>query len=226
MIIPALNEEEAIGYVLRELPADLVDQVIVVDNGSTDGTAEIARALGAQVVKEPARGYGAACLRGISLVHPDTEVIVFLDGDYSDYPEELDLLVEPILAGGADMVIGSRARGRHEEGALTPQQIFGNWLATRLIKMIWKYNYTDLGPFRAIRVDALQRLNMRDANFGWTVEMQIKALKARLRVAEVAVRYKKRRGQSKVSGTVSGSIKAGAKILFTIARYLCVSVVE
>jgi len=218
-VIPALNEEEAIGFVLRELPRNLIDQIVVADNGSTDGTAEIARREGADVVLEPERGYGAACLRGLSIVKESTEIIVFLDGDYSDYPEDLSVIVEPIIAGRADMVIGSRSRGERERGSLMPQQVFGNWLATRLIKLVWGHEYSDLGPFRAIRSESLQQLQMSDSNFGWTVEMQIKALKHRLRIEEVPVRYKRRRGQSKVSGTLSGSIKAGMKILYLIAKY-------
>ncbi|MEW6730014.1 MAG: glycosyltransferase family 2 protein [Acidobacteriota bacterium] len=219
IVIPALNEEQSIGRVLNELPKGLVDQVIVADNGSTDRTAEVAREHGAEVVIEPLRGYGAACLRALCQVKPDTDIIAFLDGDYSDYPEDLAMIVEPIMAGRADMVIGSRARGEREQGALTPQQIFGNWLATRLIKLIWGFNYTDLGPFRAIQADKLQELRMCDANFGWTVEMQIKALKHQLRIEEVPVRYRRRIGKSKVSGTLSGSMKAGVKILYLIAKY-------
>jgi glycosyltransferase involved in cell wall biosynthesis len=219
VVIPALNEEQAIGYVLDELPKEKIEQIIVADNGSTDKTAEVARRKGADVVFEPVRGYGAACLRGLSRLRDDIDVVVFLDGDYSDYPEELSLIVEPILNNRADMVIGSRSRGEHERGSLTPQQVFGNWLATRLIKILWGFDYSDLGPFRAIRAESLKQLQMRDNNFGWTVEMQIKAVKQRLRIEEVPVRYKKRRGQSKVSGTISGSLKAGFKILYLIAKY-------
>ncbi len=219
VIIPALNEEKAIGHVLAELPNKLIYQVIVVDNGSRDLTSEIARRAGAEVIFEPKRGYGAACLRGLSLIKPDVDIIVFLDGDYSDYPEEINLLIAPILNNLADMVIGSRALGMKEKGSLTPQQVFGNWLATRLIKLFWGFNYSDLGPFRAIRAKSLQQLKMQDHNFGWTVEMQIKALKHQLKIQEVPVRYKKRLGKSKISGTLSGTIKAGAKILYLIAKY-------
>lgn len=219
VIIPALNEEKAIGYVLAELPNELIYQIIVVDNGSNDLTAEIAHRAGAEVVFEPKRGYGAACLRGLSLIKTEVEIIVFLDGDYSDYPEDLSLLISPILNNSADMVIGSRALGERQTGSLTPQQVFGNWLATRLIKLFWGFDYSDLGPFRAIRAKSLQQLQMQDHNFGWTVEMQIKALKHSLKIKEVPVRYRKRLGKSKISGTLSGTIKAGAKILYLIVKY-------
>lgn len=220
VIIPALDEEQAIGQVLNELPSSLATQVIVVDNGSRDATAEVARRAGAEVVKEPKRGYGAACLRGLRELRADIDIIAFLDGDYSDYPEELAALVSPIIAGRADFVIGSRVRGEREQGSLTPQQQFGNWLATRLIKLFWRFDYSDLGPFRAIRADRLHEMGMSDMNFGWTVEMQIKALRLNLAIEEVPVRYRRRRrGQSKVSGTLIGSAKAGAKILYLIAKY-------
>lgn len=219
VVIPALNEEQAISHVLKDLPKELIYQIVVVDNGSKDKTAITAQKLGAEVVFEPKRGYGAACQKGLSLVSPEVEIIVFLDGDYSDYPEELNLIIEPILSNKADMVIGSRSLGQREMGALTPQQVFGNWLATRLIKIIWGFDYSDLGPFRAIRASSLKLLEMSDTNFGWTIEMQIKALKHQLKIKEVAVRYKKRLGKSKISGTLTGSIKAGIKILYLIAKY-------
>jgi glycosyltransferase involved in cell wall biosynthesis len=192
--------------------------VIVADNGSTDDTARAAREQGAQVVSEPRRGYGYACLAGIANLPAGAEIVVFMDGDYSDYPGELSDLVSAMVAHQADLVIGSRVLGRREKGSLTPQQRFGNWLSTRLIRLLYGFSYTDLGPFRAIRADALQRLKMQDTTYGWTVEMQVKAVQHRMKVVEVPVRYRKRIGTSKVSGTVSGSIKAGAKILWTIGK--------
>ena len=217
VVIPARDEERAIGLVLAEIPA-WVDRVIVADNGSRDRTAEVARAKGAEVVAEPEPGYGAACLAGIKAAGA-ADIIVFLDGDHSDFPDEMDQLVDPIIAGEAHFVVGSRALGQPERGSLTPQQIFGNWLATRLIRLIWGMRYTDLGPFRAISRDALERLRMADRTYGWTVEMQIKAIEAGLKVREVPVRYRRRIGVSKVSGTVKGTIMAGTKILWIIARH-------
>lgn len=214
LVIPALNEEKAIGKVIADIP-DWVDAIVVADNGSRDRTSEVARAAGALVVREDEPGYGAACLAGIAAL-PTCEIIVFLDGDYSDYPEDMNLLVAPLLAGDADLVIGSRVLGGAERGSLTPQQRFGNWLATRLIRLIWGSHFTDLGPFRAIRVTALKVLQMADRDYGWTVEMQVKAAKAGLRCAEVPVRYRKRIGTSKVSGTVRGTLLAGIKILSVI----------
>ena len=214
VIIPALNEEGAIGKVIEAVP-DWVDYIVVADNGSRDQTSEVARNSGARVVREDERGYGAACLAGLQAL-PSSDIIVFLDGDYSDYPEDMEELIAPILTGGADMVIGSRVLGGAEHGSLTPQQVFGNWLATRLIRLLWGARFSDLGPFRAIRDDALRMLEMEDRNFGWTVEMQVKAAKAGLKFAEVPVRYRQRIGVSKVSGTMSGTIKAGTKILSVI----------
>ncbi len=214
VIIPALNEESAIGRVLSAIP-DWVDDVIVADNGSTDRTAELARAQGAQVVCEPRRGYGAACLAGLARLD-DQDIIVFLDGDYSDYPEDMDRLVDPIIDDRADFVIGSRARGEREPGALTVQARFGNWLACTLIGWLWKVRYTDLGPFRAIRHSTLRALGMRDRDYGWTVEMQIKAARKGIRILEVPVRYRRRIGRSKVSGTLKGIVGAGVKIISTI----------
>lgn len=217
VVIPALDEEEAIGKVIAEIP-DFADVIVVADNGSRDRTAEVARAAGAKVVCEDEPGYGAACLKALSDL-PPVEIVVFLDGDYSDYPEDMVLLVDPIIAGEADMVIGSRILGGAEPGALTPQQVFGNWLATRLIALIWGERFTDLGPFRAIGSEALAGLHMADRDFGWTVEMQVKAAKSGLACREVPVRYRKRIGVSKISGTIRGAFKAGVKILSVIGWY-------
>ena len=217
VVIPALDEEQAIGKVLRDIPEG-ASQVVVVDNGSRDRTAEVARGLGAEVVAEPRRGYGQACLTGIAqLDRPD--IVVFLDGDYSDYPEEMSALVAPLLTGEADMVIGSRTLGQREKGALLPQARFGNWLSTLLIRLLFGVPFTDLGPFRALRFDALQRLAMQDRDFGWTVEMQVKAARLGLRAVEVPVRYRRRIGTSKITDTLSGTLRAGHKILWTIFRY-------
>lgn len=219
VVIPALNEERSVGRVIADIPS-IVAEIVVVDNGSSDRTAEVASAAGATVLREDRRGYGFACLKGIAhLRDSHAEIVVFLDGDYSDHPEELSSLVAPILRGDADMVIGSRATGEHESGALLPQARFGNWLATTLIRMRWGVAFTDLGPFRAIRMDALDRLHMSDGTYGWTVEMQIKAAMLHLRSAEIPVKYRTRIGESKVTGTITGSAKAGIKILWTIARY-------
>lgn len=222
VIIPAYNEEQAIGRVVRAIPSALVREVIVADNGSADRTAEEARAAGAHVIPAPRRGYGSACLAGIQYLrslpadsHPDA--VAFLDGDYSDHPEELRLLVEQMNLG-YDLVVGSRTRGHAARGSLTPQQRFGNWLATRMIRRLYGYNFTDLGPFRLIRWPSLLSLEMRDPNYGWTVEMQVKALRQGLRCAEVPVSYRTRIGQSKVSGTVKGSVLAGYKIIRTILQ--------
>jgi len=214
VIIPALNEEESIGSVITAIPK-WVDDVVVVDNGSTDRTAQVARVCSATVVSEKRRGYGAACIAGINALS-DPKVVVFMDGDFSDYPEEMPLLVDPIIQGKADMVIGVRVSHLRESGSLTPQQRLGNWLACVLIRLFWKVRYTDLGPFRAITFSALQGLGMNDLGYGWTVEMQIKAARARLRVTEVPVRYRRRIGKSKISGTLKGTISAGATILYTI----------
>ena len=224
VIIPAINEEQSVAIVLADLPA--VGRVIVADNGSTDRTVSIARDAGAHVIIETRRGYGSACLAGlaemqrlIELGEIDPEIVVFLDADYSDHPEELPDVVRPIQDGIADLVIGSRLAGESEPGAMPPQSIYGNMLACFLMRILFGARYTDLGPFRAIRRDALVRLQMCDTSFGWTVEMQIKAARQKLRVTEVPVSYRRRIGVSKISGTVSGTIKAGWKILFLIARY-------
>ena len=217
VVIPAYNEAPAIGAVVRAIPSGLPDTVVVVDNGSTDDTAARAADAGARVVSEPRRGYGQACLAGLAVV--DADVIVFLDGDFSDYPDEMPALVRPIVDGGADLVIGSRTRGNSERGALLPQQRFGNALATGLMRLLFGIAYSDLGPFRAISARALRRLEMRDRNYGWTVEMQVKAARLKLDIEEVPVSYRRRIGQSKVSGTLSGTIRAGYKIIWTILRH-------
>ncbi|KAA9339595.1 glycosyltransferase family 2 protein [Hymenobacter busanensis] len=225
VIIPAHNEALSIGRVLAEIPRNWVRDIIVVANACTDHTAEAAAEAGATVLREDRPGYGWACLRGMAhcYARPATQqpaIIVFLDGDYSDYPEELPALVQPLLTQEADFVIGSRALGQREPGSMLPQQIFGNWLATSLLRRLYGVHFTDLGPFRAIRADALQRLQMADKTYGWTVEMQLKAAQHKLRCTEVPVRYRRRIGFSKVSGTVKGTLGAGYKILWTIFRYL------
>ena len=219
LIIPALDEEDALGEVLASIDRSLIRDVIVSDNGSRDRTAEVARAGGAVVVHVAERGYGAACAGALSALAPDIDLVVFMDADGSDDPAELERLSGPITAGHADLVIGSRALGTVEPGALTPQQRFGNWVATRLIRLLYSYQYTDLGPFRAIRRELLDRIGMRDRRYGWTVEMQIRALQLGARVVEVPVRYRKRVGRSKISGSVTGVIKAGWWIVYTIVKY-------
>ncbi|TGE24694.1 glycosyltransferase family 2 protein [Hymenobacter aquaticus] len=224
VIIPAYNEEQSIGLVLAEIPAGLVSEVIVVDNNSRDNTGAVARAGGATVLRENRPGYGHACLCGMAYSYgrplaEQPDIIVFLDGDHSDYPADLPAVLAPLLRGQADMVIGSRALGERESGSMLPQQIFGNWLATTLLRWLYRVRYTDLGPFRAIRAEALRNLGMRDTTYGWTVEMQLKAAKQRLRTQEVPVRYRRRIGVSKVSGTVKGTLGAGYKILWTIFKY-------
>ncbi|MDH3709076.1 MAG: glycosyltransferase family 2 protein [Cyclobacteriaceae bacterium] len=223
VIIPAFNEENAVGNVIKEIPTDIVNEIIVVNNASTDRTETEARRHGATVLSERNQGYGFACLKGMDYVaglpeKPD--IVVFLDADYSDFPQEIPQLIAPIVNDTVDMVIGSRALGKRQRGSMTPQQLFGNWLATSLLKLFYGANFTDLGPFRAIRYRSLLDLQMRDTTYGWTVEMQLKAVKKKIRYTEVPVNYRVRVGKSKVSGTVKGSIMAGYKILWTIFKYL------
>ena len=219
VIIPAYNEEQSLPHVLNDLPRNRLHQIIVVDNRSTDRTSEVARANGATVVYEKRQGYGRACLTGMAALDaPD--IVVFLDGDYSDYPEEIDLLIAPILKGEADFIVGSRMLLKESRKALLPQARYGNQLAVFLIRLFFGYRFTDLGPFRAIRYESLQSIGMRDKNFGWTVEMQIKAVQKGLRIREIPVRYRMRIGVSKITGTVSGTFKAGTKIIYTIFKYL------
>ena len=222
VIIPAFNEEAPIAKVLTDIPKGLVREVIVCNNASTDMTAEVAQANGATVLFQPDKGYGNACLKGIEYLKnkPQTEqpdIVIFIDADYSDYPEEMPDLIAPLL-NGHDLVIGSRATGDLEKGAMTPQQIFGNWLATNLIRLFYNYEFTDLGPFRAIKYDKLIELDMQDRDFGWTVEMQVKAAKLKFKCTEIPVKYRVRIGKSKISGTVKGTFLAGHKILWTIFK--------
>ena len=218
VVIPVFNEQDAIQNVLSDIPSHLDADVVVVDNGSTDRTVDLARQMGARIVHEHRRGYGWACLAGIAaLEKPD--IVVFLDGDYSDHPDEMSLLVAPIAENRADLVIGSRTLGVREAGALLPQARFGNWLATWLIRRLFGAHFTDLGPFRAITYPALVALDMQDRTFGWTVEMQVKAARMGLRHLDVPVSYRRRIGVSKITGTIGGTIRAGWKILYTIFRY-------
>ncbi|WP_299322356.1 glycosyltransferase family 2 protein [uncultured Maribacter sp.] len=221
VIIPAFNEADSIAHVINELPKS-VSEVIVVNNNSTDDTVKNAEGAGATVLTETRKGYGYACLKGLDYVASTSkqpDIIVFIDGDYSDYPEELDKVVAPILENNIDFVVGARTKGLREEGSMTPQQVFGNWLATFLMRLFFGAKFTDLGPFRAIKYEKLKELNMEDKTYGWTVEMQLKILKKKMTYTEVPVRYKRRIGISKVSGTVKGSIFAGIKILGWIFKY-------
>jgi glycosyltransferase involved in cell wall biosynthesis len=222
VVIPALDESRSLPSVLQDLPRQAVREVVVVDNGSTDRTAEVARRCGATVVREPRRGYGRACLAGIDELRRRSrppDVVVFLDADYSDHPDELCRVVRPIAEGRADFVVGSRVLGRSEPGALLPQQRFGNLLAAWLIRRLYGVRVTDLGPFRAIRWDTLAGLDMRDEDFGWTAEMQVKAARNGVRYCEVPVSYRRRMGVSKIAGTVRGTVLAGQKILSTVLRH-------
>ncbi|OCK43382.1 glycosyl hydrolase [Tenacibaculum soleae] len=221
VIIPAYNEQDSIGLVINDIPS-IVDEIIVISNNSTDATEQNAKKAGATVLTENRRGYGYACLKGMEHIanqknKPD--IVVFLDGDYSDYPEQLTELVYPIINQNIDFVIGARVEKLRENGSMTTQQIFGNWLATFLMKFFFKANFTDLGPFRAIKYDKLLALNMEDKTYGWTVEMQLKALKQKFSYTEIPMKYRNRIGVSKVSGTVKGSILAGVKILTWIFKY-------
>lgn len=221
VIIPAYNEESSIGLVVKDVP-DYVDEVIVVSNNSTDNTEKVAAESGATVLTEDRKGYGYACLKGMDYIAnltESTDIIVFLDGDYSDYPEEMTNLLKPITEDNYDFVIGARVKHLREKGSMTFPQIFGNWLATFLMKLIYGAKYSDLGPFRAIKYDKLLALNMEDKTYGWTVEMQLKALKHKLKYTEVEVNYRNRIGDSKVSGTVKGAVMAGIKIIGWIFKY-------
>lgn len=223
VIIPVYNEESSIGHVLSDIPKDIVDEVIVVNNNSTDLSKKVALDHGATVVDEKRKGYGSACLRGMTYIDGlDTkpDIVVFLDGDYSDYPEELRLLVAPIIEEEYDLVLGSRKMGEREKDALFGRQIFGNFVATSLIKLLYNVSFTDLGPFRAIKYEKLLELGMKDKTFGWTVEMQIKAAKNKFKCKEVPVSYRKRIGTSKITGTFYGSVMATYKIAVTIFKYL------
>lgn len=223
VIIPAFNEQNAVGLVIDEIPKEWVSEIIVVDNGSTDDTFAQAQSRGATTLKEPTRGYGNACLKGMEHIATSKtlpDIVVFLDGDHSDYPEQLIDLVKPIIDDEVDLVIGSRSLGNSEKGSMTPQQIFGNWLATALIKLFYRKKYTDLGPFRAVRYESLLTIDMKDRTYGWTVEMQLKAAKLNLRTKDIPVNYRQRIGVSKVSGTIKGTLGAGYKIIYTIFKYL------
>lgn len=224
VIIPAFNEQNSVGRVVRDIPKDLIAEIIVVNNASTDDTEINARREGATVLQESRQGYGFACLKGIeyvlSNVNEKPDIIVFIDADYSDYPEELPMLINPIVEEGADLVIGSRALGNREKGSMTFPQIFGNWLATNLLRLFYGVKFTDLGPFRAIKTTSLVALDMKDTTYGWTVEMQLKAAKKKFKCVEIPVTYRKRIGFSKISGTIKGTLLAGYKILWTIIKYV------
>ena len=220
VIIPALNEQDSIALVIWDIPRHLADEIIVVDNGSTDRTEEVARGAGARVVREKNRGYGAACLKGIASAN-NPDIIVFMDGDYSDYPEDMEVIISPLLKGEADLVIGSRITGTASERVLPQHAYWGNKLTAWLINVLYRHRFIDLGPFRAISYRRLMLLGMQDTNYGWTVEMQVKALICGLTVIEIPVRYRKRIGKSKVTGTIAGSIQAGLKIIFMVFSLWC-----
>jgi len=224
VIIPAFNEENAVGNVIKEIPKELVNEIIVVNNASTDRTVIEAKKWGATVLNEPKKGYGRACLKGLdylaSLTDEKIDIVVFLDADYSDFPEEMSKLIQPIIEDNVDLVIGARSLGKREKGSMTPQQVFGNWLATGMIKLLYGAHFTDLGPFRAIKYKSLKQIDMQDQTYGWTVEMQLKAVKRGLKFVEVPVNYRVRVGKSKVSGTLKGTIMAGYKIIWTIFKYI------
>ncbi|MBL4643802.1 MAG: glycosyltransferase family 2 protein [Flavobacteriaceae bacterium] len=221
VIIPAYNEQDSIAHVIKDIPA-IVNEIIVVSNNSTDNTEENAKNAGATVLQENRKGYGFACLKGMEHIadqNTKPDIIVFLDGDYSDYPEQLTEIIAPIINDNIDFVIGARVKRLREQGSMTPQQVFGNWLATFLMKLFFGAKYTDLGPFRAIKYNQLLALKMEDKTYGWTVEMQLKALKQKYTYVEIPMKYRNRIGVSKVSGTVKGSIMAGVKILGWIFKY-------
>ena len=221
VIIPAYNEADSISHVIHDIP-EIVDEIIVVSNNSIDATEKNARQSGATVLQESQKGYGYACLKGMTYIaeqHQTPDIIVFLDGDYSDYPEELTKIIQPILDKDIDFVIGTRTKHLREPGSMTMPQIFGNWLATNLMRVMFKSTFTDLGPFRAIKYDKLLALNMEDKTYGWTVEMQLKVLKQAFSYVEIPVNYRNRIGVSKVSGTIKGAIFAGVKILGWIFKY-------
>lgn len=223
VVIPAYNEEASIGHVINDIPKDLVRDIVVSENNCSDNTAEVARMSGAIVVSQPLRGYGNACLKAMEYVASNPvppDILVYLDGDYSDHPEQMTDLIAPIIERDVDLVIASRAMGHLEKGAMMPQQVFGNWLATTLIKMFYGVTFTDLGPFRAIKYDKLLEIDMKDRTFGWTVEMQVKAAKHNFKCEEIPALYRRRIGVSKVSGTMRGTILAGHKILWTIFKLL------
>ena len=222
-IIPAYNEEQSIGKVIQDIPKDLARHIIVCNNGSKDHTKENALNAGAVVVDEPKAGYGQACLKGLEYIESlevKSDIVVFLDGDYSEYPEHARELVKPIIQDDHDLVVGSRVKGDLQSGSMTMPQVFGNWLATTLIKVLYNYDFSDLGPFRAITYSALNRINMQDTDYGWTVEMQVKAAKLGMKCSEIPVNYRKRIGKSKVSGTIKGTFLAGHKILWTIFKLI------
>lgn len=221
VIIPAYNEQDAISNVIQEIPK-IVEEIIVISNNSTDNTIDVAKNAGATVLSENRRGYGYACLKGLEYIASQNikpDVVVFLDGDYSDFPEELSKIIDPIVNKNIDFVVGARVPSLRENGSMTPQQVFGNWLATFLMKLFFKAKFSDLGPFRAIKYDKLLQLKMEDKTYGWTVEMQLKVLKQKMTYLEIPVRYKNRIGVSKVSGTIKGSIMAGIKIITWIFKY-------
>lgn len=221
VIIPAYNEEDSIALVIKDIP-NIVSEIIVIDNNSTDATPINAKNAGATVLSETRKGYGYACLKGMEYIANQStkpDIIVFLDGDFSDYPEELTKIVAPIIDNNIDFVVGSRVKELREKNSMTPQQVFGNWLATTLMKVFFGAKFTDLGPFRAIKYQKLLDLNMQDKTYGWTIEMQLKSIKQKLTYIEVPVNYKKRIGVSKVSGTIKGTIFAGIKILGWIFKY-------
>ncbi len=222
LIIPAVNEEKSIALVLNAIPTGICTEIIVVDNNSVDDTSAVAKANGATVLFEKISGYGITCLKGIDYIRETggCDIVVFLDGDYSDYPEDIDHILSPIIFENADLVIGSRVKELRTAGSMTPQQVFGNWLSVFLIRIFFNHRFTDLGPFRAIKWKALEELKMEDKNYGWTVEMQVKAVKNKLACLNVPVKYKNRAGgESKVSGTFKGSVLAGIKIIKTIFKY-------